>query len=107
MAKDGNDLAQEVAENVMGDVKNGSLKVPIVKVLVLSIIKARAKPLRRCTTRAKPNLWSCNLELGNLEPQDAQGKGARGREEGKRGRETTVALRKCRVQTASEARACV
>jgi len=31
------------------------------------------KPLRRYTTRAKPNLLSFNLEVGNLEPQDTQG----------------------------------
>jgi len=30
------------------------------------------KPLRRCTTRAKPSLRSFNLKIGNLEPQDAQ-----------------------------------
>ena len=105
-AKDGSDLAQGFAENLLGDAKNGSVTVFIVKVLVLSIVKARAKPLRRCTTRAKPNLRSFNFKVGNLEPQDAQGQVARGRE-GQRGRETTVALRKCRVQIASEARVCV
>jgi len=72
-AKDGSDLAQDVAEDVLGSAKNGSVKVLIVKVLFFPIVKARAKPLRRCTTRAKQNLWSFNLELGNLEPQDAQG----------------------------------
>ena len=72
-AKDGSDLVQDVAEEVLGAAKNGSVKVLIVKVLVLSIVKARAKPLRRCTTTAKPNLWSFNLEVGNLDPQDAEG----------------------------------
>jgi len=55
-AKDGSDLAQDVVEGVLGDAKNGSVKVLVVKVLILSIVKARAKPLRCCTTRAKPNL---------------------------------------------------
>jgi len=38
----------------------------------LPIFKARSKPLRRCTTRAKPNLRSFYHEEGNLEPQCAQ-----------------------------------
>ena len=54
-AKDGSDLAQDVAEDVLGDAKNGNVKVLIRKVFIFSIVKARAKPLRRCTTRAKPN----------------------------------------------------
>ena len=41
-AKNGSDLA----EDVLGAVKNGSVKFFIIKVFVLSIVKARAKPLR-------------------------------------------------------------
>jgi len=32
----------------------------------------------RCTTRAKPSLWPFNLEVGNLAPQNAQGRSANG-----------------------------
>jgi len=42
-AKDGNDLAQDVAVDVLGAAKNGSVKVLIVKVLILSIVMARAE----------------------------------------------------------------
>ena len=41
-AKDGGDLAQEVAVDVLGAAKNGSLKVLIEKVFILPIVKARA-----------------------------------------------------------------
>ena len=41
-AKDGSDLAQDIAVDVLGAAKNGSVKVPIVKVFILSIVKARA-----------------------------------------------------------------
>ena len=41
-AKDGSDLAQDVAVDVLGAAKNGSVKVFIVKVFILSIVKARA-----------------------------------------------------------------
>jgi len=36
------DLAQDVAVDVLGAAKNGSVKVFIVKVFILSIAKARA-----------------------------------------------------------------
>ena len=72
-AKDGSDLEQDVAEDVPGAAKNGSVEVFIMKVFILPIVKAKAKPLRCCTTRAKPNPRSFNPEVGNLEPQDAQG----------------------------------
>jgi len=41
-AKDGSDLAQDVAVDVLGAAKNGSAKVLIVKVFMLPIVKARA-----------------------------------------------------------------
>ena len=41
-AKDGSDLAQDVAVDVLGAAKNGSVKVFIVKAFILSIAKARA-----------------------------------------------------------------
>ena len=41
-AKDGSDLAQDVAVDVLGAAKNGSVKVSIVKVFILTIVKARA-----------------------------------------------------------------
>ena len=41
-AKDGSDLAQDVAVDVLGAAKNGCVKVFIVKVFILSIVKARA-----------------------------------------------------------------
>ena len=68
-AKDGSDLAQDVAEGILGATKNGGVRVLVVKLLILPIFKARSKPLRRCTTRAKPNLRSFYHEEGNLEPQ--------------------------------------
>jgi len=74
-AKNGSDLAQDVAENVLSDAKNRSAKVFIVKVYALSIVKARAKPLRRCTTRAKPALRSFSFEVDNLEPHGLRGPG--------------------------------
>ena len=43
-----------MAEDVLGDAKTGCVKVLIVKVFILSIGKARAKPLRCCTTGATP-----------------------------------------------------
>ena len=36
------DAAQDLAEDELGAAKNGSVKVFIVKVLILSIVKARA-----------------------------------------------------------------
>jgi len=69
-AKDGSDLAQDVAEDALGAAKNG--EVSIVKVLILSIAKARAQPLRRYTTGAKPTPGHLT-KAGNLKPQDAQG----------------------------------
>jgi len=56
-AKDGSDLAQ-----------NGSVKALIIKALNFPIAKARAKPLRCCTTRAKPYLRLFDLEVGDLGP---------------------------------------
>ena len=41
-AKDGGDLAQDVAVDVLGTGKNGSEKVLVVKAFNLSIVKARA-----------------------------------------------------------------
>ena len=41
-AKDGSDLAQDVAVDVLGAAKNGSVKVLIVKVFILSIVKEEA-----------------------------------------------------------------
>ena len=41
-AKDGSDLAQDVAVDVLGAAKNRSVKVFIVKVFILPTVKARA-----------------------------------------------------------------
>ena len=41
-AKDGSDLAKDVAVDVLGAAKNGSVKVFIVKAFIFPIVKARA-----------------------------------------------------------------
>ena len=52
-AKDGSDLALDVAVDVLGAAKNGCVKVLIVKVFILPIVKARAGYVPRLSLVAR------------------------------------------------------
>ena len=69
-AKDGSDLAQDMAVDVLGAAENGSVKVLIVKVFILPIAKARAgialsfpRIIPRC-----PETQSASMSIHTLAP---------------------------------------